>query len=474
MRNTSVKEYIGARYVPLFYDDGQGGAEWTINETYEPLTIVTHEGNSYTSRQYVPSGKQITDTRYWLETGNWNSQIESYRQEVLQFADDIQDAQDAADAAQTTADGAVTAAGAAQTTADSAVATADSAVAKIRTIEKRGIFAGKLITIGDSYDAGWTPDGNNTGWGTVLAQMCGATGHVDKWQGGCGFVTINSGKNFYTLLQEAVASIPVAERGDYTAVVIGGGFNDGGASSSDALTAITNCSNYVQNNLPNAQLVIAFMAWSRYPDNVGGPSRRNTLKSYQAGTIGNKCRFIADTYMALAIAEDVRMASDGRHPTQAGQNAIAQHIYNVCQGGAMEYTLPDIQVLTDTICCVKNKTLELVKYGGAFIQLRNVTEGQWNGRKFGEIELTGNLPFDPPDTKAVYNGVYLNCIVQCAYEDTHVFKFAQVTLRIERNNVIAVYLASLNETGGNWLSASYVPEEIFLPQGCYQFPVMDL
>ena len=27
VRRQTVKEYIGARYVPLFYDDGNGGAE---------------------------------------------------------------------------------------------------------------------------------------------------------------------------------------------------------------------------------------------------------------------------------------------------------------------------------------------------------------------------------------------------------------------------------------------------------------
>lgn len=474
MRNTSIKEYIGARYVPKFYEDAQGGAEWNANDDYEPLTIVTHEGNSYTSRQYVPAGIQITNKAYWLETGNWNSQIESYRREVLQFADDIQSAHNAADAAQETADGAVTAARNAQTTADGAVTTANTATARINTIEKRGIFAGKLVTIGDSYDAGWTPDGNNTGWGTVLAQMCGATGHVDKWQGGCGFVTINSGKNFYVLLQDAVASIPLAERADYTAVVIAGGFNDGGATPSQALDAITNCANYVQNNLPNAQLVIAFIPWSRYPDTVGGPSRRFALHSYERGTIGNKCRFIADAYMALAIKEDTRLASDGRHPTQEGQNAIAQHIYNVCQGGEMEYVLPETNITHDMIYTFKNKCLELNKYGGGFIPLNNVTPGNWNGRKFGEIEPTTDLPFDPPSGKAVYNGVSLMAMVQYSYNDQHLFTMAQATLRIERKNIIAVYLTAIMPDGSNWLLADRIPEEIFIPQGCYRFPVMDL
>lgn len=72
-------QYIGSRYVPTFADP----AEWDSTRTYEPLTIVLNNGNSYTSRQFVPVGVALTNTDYWLETGNYNAQIEAYRQEVL-------------------------------------------------------------------------------------------------------------------------------------------------------------------------------------------------------------------------------------------------------------------------------------------------------------------------------------------------------------------------------------------------------
>ena len=81
----SVREYVGARYVPLFADPIQ----WDKTKTYEPLTIVSNEGNSYTSRQFVPSGIEITNDDYWALTGNYNAQIEQYRQEVQQIAQDI-------------------------------------------------------------------------------------------------------------------------------------------------------------------------------------------------------------------------------------------------------------------------------------------------------------------------------------------------------------------------------------------------
>ena len=67
--------YIGARYVPKLVGEWDG----TKETAYEPLIIVTYQGNSYTSRQYVPAGIDISNTEYWVLTGNFNGQIESFR-----------------------------------------------------------------------------------------------------------------------------------------------------------------------------------------------------------------------------------------------------------------------------------------------------------------------------------------------------------------------------------------------------------
>ena len=77
MANT---QYIGSRYVPILANP----VEWSSTKSYEPLTIVTHEGNSYTSRQFVPVGIDIENSDYWALTGNYNAQIELYRRETAQ------------------------------------------------------------------------------------------------------------------------------------------------------------------------------------------------------------------------------------------------------------------------------------------------------------------------------------------------------------------------------------------------------
>ena len=81
----SVREYIGARYVPIFATP----YEWDKTKTYEPLTIVYYSGNSYTSRQYVPADTDILNENYWALTGNYNSQIEQYRKDVKQVITDL-------------------------------------------------------------------------------------------------------------------------------------------------------------------------------------------------------------------------------------------------------------------------------------------------------------------------------------------------------------------------------------------------
>lgn len=100
----SVTQYIGARYVPLFATPEQ----WSSERAYEPLTIVLHEGNSYTSKQAVPIGINIQNNEFWALTGNYNAQVEAYRQEVAKFADDIEEAQQTADEATTKANEAKT------------------------------------------------------------------------------------------------------------------------------------------------------------------------------------------------------------------------------------------------------------------------------------------------------------------------------------------------------------------------------
>ena len=79
--------YIGARYVPIFADP----VEWDDEREYEPLTIVIHDGNCYTSKCYVPKGAQLPpypegQTKYWVKTSDYNYQFADLKKTVLDLS----------------------------------------------------------------------------------------------------------------------------------------------------------------------------------------------------------------------------------------------------------------------------------------------------------------------------------------------------------------------------------------------------
>lgn len=79
MAGSGVTEYIGPIVAPHWEGD------WTNTTTYTPLAMVTYQGNSFMSRQNVPIGASITNQKFWVEVGNYNAQVEEYRQTVLTF-----------------------------------------------------------------------------------------------------------------------------------------------------------------------------------------------------------------------------------------------------------------------------------------------------------------------------------------------------------------------------------------------------
>lgn len=85
----TTRQYLGARYVPIFGRKGESTTEWDNSAPYEPLTIVTYQGNSYTSRQEVPAGVLLSNTDYWVSTGNFNAQVDAYRQDVISLQNNV-------------------------------------------------------------------------------------------------------------------------------------------------------------------------------------------------------------------------------------------------------------------------------------------------------------------------------------------------------------------------------------------------
>lgn len=78
-------KYTGLRYVPKFADP----IEWNSTNSYEALTIVINQGNSYTSKQAVPVGVDISNETFWAKTFDFNAQLENTRHELAGLKSDL-------------------------------------------------------------------------------------------------------------------------------------------------------------------------------------------------------------------------------------------------------------------------------------------------------------------------------------------------------------------------------------------------
>lgn len=82
----AVRQYIGARYVPLYAGD------WDATKNYEPLTIVTDaNSNSFTSLKDVPAGTALIDRDYWIQTSSFSGAVDTLTRRVSAAETEIND-----------------------------------------------------------------------------------------------------------------------------------------------------------------------------------------------------------------------------------------------------------------------------------------------------------------------------------------------------------------------------------------------
>lgn len=274
---SGVREYIGARYVPVFADP----AEWDNTRGYEPLTIVLHQGNSFTSTQYVPTGVDIDNTEYWLETGNWNAQIEAYREEVLRFdgritqnADDIEANTTAiADeaAARASADTALQQLIESEETAREAADTElrsdlSAAIAAVNQQNILSLYKGKnCVWVGDSFTTGVGADPRTKRVSTVFCNAMGMT-EFNYGVGATGWIWgTTSNTPYITQVQNAYDAMTQEQRENTAMVVLPGTSTDvsHGSNSKQIGAAATLCAKKASDLFPNAVIYVIPMIWDK-------------------------------------------------------------------------------------------------------------------------------------------------------------------------------------------------------------------
>lgn len=299
--------YTGMRYVPVFADP----AEWSSANSYEPLEIVIHEGNSYTSKTFVPVGIDISNEDFWALTGNYNAQVEQYRQEVKSFDGRI--TENAANIAKNAKD-----------------------IGSLMPLKHSRDFKGSnIVFVSDSW--GVAKYGVTKPYMELMGDILGAN-VTNLSVGSTGFLAggVNSFMN--RLAAWATANPSLVETVDY--VMVCGSSNDYGSASSDIIAAVTQFSNYVLSKFKNAQLVLvpqfagrlpAYASVSTNDDNLWRKTNTAMVAAYYANVFP-RTRLINGTFWALRMTHESFMQDDNVHPTQQGHNYLAKWISQALTG----------------------------------------------------------------------------------------------------------------------------------------------
>ena len=303
-----VRQYVGARYVPVFANP----LEWSDTREYEPLTIVTYQGNSYTSMQYVPTNISIADTAYWALTGNYNAQVEAYRAEVRAFDDRIN-----ANAAAINANAAAINTNAAAINTNAAAINANAAaIAQEKTDRTTNV----MLAFGDSYGVDTMSQGPV--WCEITANKLQATELHNYCVGGATFNTTKE-KNFFVQVDKAISEIKNPEYVKYVGIV--GGTNDGSNSIANAIVSLVA---KINSAFPNAVIGIGLNASKQDILSYGAKQKRIAALNLN-GNFDTPVFIDSVVYTQLANG---CMMDDNIHPTAKGSNRIGTLMTCVLKG----------------------------------------------------------------------------------------------------------------------------------------------
>lgn len=277
------RQYIGARYVPKFFENPTtSDSAWLAGVAYEPLTIVTYAGNSYTSKKPVPAGIGAPNTApaYWVSTGNYNQQIEAISQDLQEFKTDTEE--------------------------------------NFQAVDDRfdSLNDKKYIIITDSYGNYTNADSKN--FISLACEMLGITNFYDFHLGSAGFGR-SGDLNFLNVLMNNESVI--SDKTEITDIFVLGGANDQVSGQNYVNAGISAFCQYVKANYPNAKVYIGFVSKTFELDYY--PNFPNALEAYsQCGQYG--AVYLTGSEMIMQYNQLMR--ADHVHPTTEAVDHIAKYV----------------------------------------------------------------------------------------------------------------------------------------------------
>lgn len=211
------RQYVGARYVPKVM------GEWNKALQYEALSIVTYAGNSFTSKVPVPANIDISNKSYWVNTGNYNAQVEAYRQQTAQLENRLNS----------------------------------------EIVDRKNDTKDNILWIGDSYSVNYNhklPNG--------VRYMLNAKNWYEYSKGGAGFLGAWADVSFNDLIEQAKREMSASQKEMIKYVYIVGGANDSSFSWTQLKEKVVSTVQNARSSFPNAQVcfIFASCAYDTYQD----------------------------------------------------------------------------------------------------------------------------------------------------------------------------------------------------------------
>lgn len=295
----AVRQYIGARYVPLYMGD------WDNTRNYEPLSIVTDaNGNSYTSLKDVPAGTPLNNRDFWVQTSSFSGAVDVLRRDVNQAQSDISGLQ-----------------GAMSTAQDDISDLQDDVSYLRRTVSSQGesieaienfveMDRDKILFISDSY--GGRKNASDKSFSQLFTEYTGVPSDL-VWVGSTGFSQSNTFKNVLDAYQ--------GDRSKIKEIWVVGGANDIAGSYADILAGMDEFKQLVDSDFGGVPVYI-FMCGTIFSNHYSVRTRGKFYENYTRaagvaglGIIVNSQYVLHNTYY---------LEGDYVHPNTRGIDYIGQ------------------------------------------------------------------------------------------------------------------------------------------------------
>ena len=364
-------QYIGARYVPKFYQNSvnPSSIEWEASKTYEPITVVSYLGDSYTSKVPVPAsvGNPADNPTYWAKTGEFNAAIQGLQDELHTAEHNIEE--NAKD------------------------------ISSLRDLT----LGKKVIFIGDSY----VGEGH---WVQKIGERLGMTVNSDYYvhsPGGEGFTQGTDGNGFLDDLKFFENIISESDKAKITDILVVGGVNDAKVLNNYAVeTGMTNFVTYAKQHYPNAKIYIGFIGSIRLGGSAVGTITLNNIELcyYLYNTCSRRgALYLSGVEYALKQI-DTEIQEDGLHPTNSGGNAIADAVINAWLVGSADTSWIPTTINCTNVIAEDSGTKTLVYYNrGKDFKIGN--EGTLNIIFSSATIISGG---DPPTKIATQSTIFFN------------------------------------------------------------------